>query len=61
MKGITVKRTGDWLSVWLEEPGARTKVLDVYVDDPLLARPEGVTRRLADMKESQASDGELAD
>ncbi|HEV3401967.1 MAG TPA: hypothetical protein VG078_09135 [Acidimicrobiales bacterium] len=34
--GISVQRTGKWLSVGLE-PGTRTKVLDVYVDDPCLA------------------------
>jgi hypothetical protein len=61
MKGITVQRTGNWLAVWLEEPGTRTKVLDVYVDDPLLVRPEGVSRRLGDIKASQAWDAELAD
>ncbi len=61
VKGITLQRTGNWLAVWLEETGTRTKVLDVYLDDPLLARPEGVTRHLVDIKESQAWDADLAD
>jgi hypothetical protein len=61
VEGITVQRTGNWLAVWLSEPGRRTKVLDVYLDDPLLVRPDGISRRLADIKECQAWDAELAD